>query len=476
MSENYPYPQAVFRHFAAISAIPHGSGATAQISRYCHDWAKAHDLDVSADELGNLCIKKPASAGYENRPRLILQGHLDMVCAKDPDCMKDMENDGLSLIFDDEYLSADGTTLGGDDGIAVAAALAILESDTIAHPPLTVILTVDEEIGMLGAASILPSWLDADYLLNLDSEEEGVFTVGCAGGVRVHMQVPVSHEMHEGTCFSISVSGLRGGHSGTEIHRQLMNANLALLRALQAIPTPIFLTKFSGGIRDNVIPTSAAAMFVAQTNFDTVKKAIMRAKSALQSEYPEETAFDITVENQGEKTCEAVQNTKQILDYLAQLPNGVMTMIDTLQMPETSLNLGIFDLRDDAFHVDALVRSCVNTKKTELADRLHQLTVNVGGITERSGDYPAWEYRPDTLLTRSALASYRRIFGTEPRVETIHAGLECGVLAAKSDFLTCISFGPDILDIHTPRERLSIPSTARFWQLLLDILANFPNT
>ena len=476
MTAHDKHLDAVYDNFRAIATIPHGSGNTAQISRFCVDWAHAHRLDVSADAAGNVVIRKPASKGYESRPAVILQGHLDMVCAKDDNCRKDMETEGLTLCWGREFLSAQGTTLGGDDGIAVAYALALLAADDIPHPPLTVLLTVDEEIGMLGAAAVSPSALDADYLLNLDSEEEGVFTVGCAGGVRVHLTVPVNMEKQQGVPITVKLSGLCGGHSGMEIHRPLMNANTAMVRVLQAISAPFGLCGWEGGIRDNVIPTEASVTLHCQADkVQDVLDAVENAGKTLAVDYPLDTDMKLTAAVAAESEHDAMdaEETTNLLAYLESLPNGVTAMDETLHMPQTSLNQGIFSLHDGAFHTDALVRSGINAEKDALANKLHKLALGMGGGFEDSGDYPAWEYIPNTVLEQTAVACYRNCYdGKEPLVQTIHAGLECGVLAAKSEHLTCISFGPDILDIHTPRERLSLPSVARTWTLLCEILAH----
>ena len=469
---NYPYPESVFRIFSALAAIPHGSGNTAQISKWCVETARSLGAEAHADARGNVIVRAEATEGYADRPRVILQGHMDMVCAKLPSCTKNMEKDGLDLVWSDEYLSADGTTLGGDDGVAIALAFALL-TDKKPHPPLTVIITVDEETGMDGATALDPAELDADMLINIDSEAEGVFTVGCAGGVRVHLTIPAQTEKVTGTRLNLTVSGLTGGHSGAEIHRHLMNANIALIRILRAIPMPIFLCSFSGGTRDNVIPTECSASIICTPcALETVLGAIAAEREKLAAEYPDETGFLLETDPPVKATDTALtrESTADLLHTLAQLPNGVQSMNEVLHMPETSLNLAIFRLVHNEMHVDTLIRSGINRKKDALADRVSAIALNAGGTASRSGEYPAWEYKPDTDLERKAAAVYQELFAKAPRIETIHAGLECGILASKKHDLTCISIGPDILDIHTPRERLSIPSTARTYDFLCRLL------
>ena len=467
----YPQPQAVFRYFAEIAAIPHGAGHTEQIRQWAQVTAAGLGLSVHADEAGNIIIRKAASAGYEDHPGVILQGHLDMVCAQRPDCKKDMLHEGLDLVWDGDYLSAAGTTLGGDDGIAVAYAFAVLESDTVPHPPLTVILTADEETGMDGASGLSPEELDGVSLINIDSEEEGVFTVGCAGGVRSHLRFPVIMQPAAGTALTVSLSGLTGGHSGTEIHKPLLNANAAVLRLLSGIQNPIRLAAFSGGVRDNVIPTECTALLYTDAP-DLVHAALSAGLSALKEEYPDETGICLDVtEAEGSGQALSAVNTQTLLYTLNRLPNGVQEMNPQLNMPETSLNLGIFALEDDAMQVDALIRSGVNTGKRALADALRQIAEQAGGTCTESGDYPAWEYRPGTALEETAVRVFQEQYGRAPQIVTIHAGLECGILSDKAPLLACISIGPDISDIHTPRERLSIPSVQRTWEFLRALLA-----
>ena len=468
-----PQPESVFRYFAEIASIPHGSGNTGMIRKWALDTAEKLHCPAYADETGNVVIRKAASAGYEDHPGVILQGHMDMVCAKEPDCQKNMETEGLDLIWGDTFLTADGTTLGGDDGIAVAYAFAILEDDSIPHPPLTVILTVDEETGMDGATGLAPDALTGKYLINIDSEQEGVFTVGCAGGIRVHMQEPAETQETSGTSISLTVSGLIGGHSGTEIHKPLLNANLVMLALLRAVSSPIALCAWQGGVRDNVIPTDCtAALIVSAEDAAQIRREITAQFDAIKAENPQETGMTLQINCTTESTAIALTTscTSDLLRSLDALPNGVQEMHAVLPMPETSLNLGVFALKDGVMHVDALIRSGNNAKKAALAEKLHAHIASVGGTASDSGAYPAWEYIPDTALEKTATAVYTEMYGKPPVIETIHAGLECGILAAKAPQLSCISIGPDILDIHTPRERLSLASTARTWDFLIALL------
>lgn len=473
--QELPQPETVFRYFAELSSFPHGSGHTEQIRQWALDTAARLGLSAHADETGNVIIRKDASAGYENHPRVILQGHMDMVCAQLPDCRKDMLREGIDLVWDGEHLSADGTTLGGDDGIAVAYAFAVMESETLPHPPLTVILTVDEETGMDGASGLAPEELDGTSLINIDSEEEGVFTVGCAGGVRSHLLFPVQRAVCEtGTVLTLTLSGLTGGHSGTEIHKPLLNANTVMLRLLREVPQKLLLCTWTGGVRDNVIPTDCTAeIAVSSADAETVIRSLNDTLRQIASEYPHEKTMHLEIGRASGCAPYAVQNTAALLDALALLPNGVQSVNEKLQMPQTSLNLGIFTLEEQAddMQVDALIRSGINAEKCALAGRLRQLAEDFGGSASESGEYPAWEYRPGTQLEETAVCVFQAQYGCAPKIETIHAGLECGILSGKAPQLACISIGPDIYDIHTPRETLSIPSVQRTWNFLCALLA-----
>lgn len=471
--KQFPQPESVFRYFSELAAIPHGSGNTEGIRQWALQTAERLSLSAYADSVGNVIIHKDATVGYTDHPRVILQGHLDMVCAKLPDCKKDMATEGITLVWDKDYLSADGTTLGGDDGIAIAYAFALLEANNIPHPPLTVIFTVDEETGMEGATGLTSEALDGQYLINLDSEEEGIFTVGCAGGVRTHLKFPVQKTPCTGMELRLTLSGLIGGHSGSEIHKHLLNANTAMLRLLRAGTVPFQLCEWEGGTRDNVIPTECSVtLFCAPDALQVLITEIIKEKEKICTEYPEETGLKLHTETAAASSCAALTagETSALLSTLAQLPNGVQSMNDTLHMPETSLNLGIFSLQENTMQVDALVRSSSNAQKKALAEAIIAIAEKAGGSAICSGNYPAWEYVENTTLEAVAKKVYTEQYGNEPVIQTIHAGLECGILAAKAPQLQCLSIGPDIPDIHTPRERLPIASVARTWDFLCALL------
>ncbi len=471
-------PERVFAYFEDICQIPHGSGNTKEISDYCAAFAKSHGLKYIQDENHNVIIFKDGSKGYENSEPVIIQGHLDMVCEKESGVEIDFQKDGLKLYVDGDFLKAEGTTLGGDDGIAVAYALAILENDDLEHPPLEVLLTVDEEIGLLGAESIDLSMLKGRKLLNIDSEEEGIFLTSCAGGLGAACQLPVSRIEMEGAVYELQVKGLLGGHSGVEIQKERGNGIFLLGRVLNSLRNEISfaIEHLEGGLKDNAIPRGAVARILLQSDRqeENMSVRIQELEQELKKEY-QTSDPDISICCQkvgtGKKAVIDSSSATKILFFLRTMPNGVQNMSSDIPgLVETSLNAGIMKLTEDAFSVNFSVRSSVTSRKYELTDRLAFLTEFLGGVISISGDYPAWEYKPESQVRDLIVETYRRLFQKEPKVEAIHAGLECGILSGKIPDLDCISFGPDMFDIHTTKERLSISSAERVWNLILEFL------
>ena len=471
---NHLEPQRVFHFFEELCAIPHGSGNTKAVSDWLVDFAKARGLRYVQDQLNNVVIFQDAAPGYESAEPVILQGHMDMVCEKEPGCTKDMAVEGLDLVLEGDTVSAKGTTLGGDDGIAVAMALAALEDTTLQHPRLEVVLTTDEEIGMLGAAVLDVTPLQGRTMLNIDSEEEGIFTVGCAGGSSVFCHLPLVRENFSGENLEVRVSGLVGGHSGVEINKGRANANVLigrLLRAMAAV-TELRLVSAEGGSKDNAIPTAATAV-VTVADGSAARKAAETLAAEMKKEYriadPGLTVAVETVETESLPMDEVT--TGKALCMLTCLPNGVQAMsMDIPGLVQTSLNVGILKCGDDEMTAVCSVRSSVASQKRMVQDRLRCLTEQLGGHVDVIGDYPAWEYLPDSPLRERMIEVYREQYGKEPVVETVHAGLECGLLGEKLPGLDCVSFGPDLTDIHTPRERMHIASVQRTWKLLCEVL------
>lgn len=469
-------PESVFRYFEEICAIPHGSRNTKAISDYLVSFAKAHGLRYRQDESNNVVIFAPGTCGLEDHESVILQGHMDMVCEKDAGCPLDMAVDGLDVTHDGCCIFAKGTTLGGDDGIAVAYALAILDDNTIAHPPLEVIITVDEEIGMLGAAAMDLADVKGRTMLNLDSEDEGIFTVSCAGGATCTVSLNAERKAVYGPCVRLSVEGLRGGHSGAEIHKNRANANKVMGDFLGRIQKlmPLCLTSFSGGSKDNAIPRACQATVVAMgIGLERINDIAAQLQQEVRETYDEPEAlvqaFDVDALGGNALTTAA---TADVISLLCAAPNGVQAYCpDMPELVQTSLNLGIAKL-GDRFTATFSVRSSVNAEKEGLITKLKELADFYNGTYSQSGTYPAWEFKKDSRLRDVMVPIYTRMFGKEPKVLAIHAGLECGLLGDKLPGLDCVSIGPQMHDIHTSREKLDIASTERTWKFLLEVLNN----
>ena len=460
-------PKAVMHYFEEICSIPHGSLDTKRISDYCVRFAEERGLRYIQDDSNNVVIFKDATVGYEDHPTVILQGHLDMVCEKDPDCDIDFSKDGLRLCHDGEYIFAKGTTLGGDDGIAVAYALALLDATDVKHPPLECVFTVDEEIGMLGADAMDMSVLKGRLLLNCDSEDEGVLTVSCAGGARSDFKIPVSREP-AGTCYKVSVEDLMGGHSGVEIHKGRANANKVLGDILQQLP--IRLVSIAGGSKDNAIPRACVAYVCCEAEDFPARFAVLceEAKKTL-PESETEVRFTCEPADCAEMLTEECSST--VLDLLCELPNGVQAMSKDIEgLVQTSLNLGILETTESFVRMAFSDRSSVNEEKEALLEVLRGLAKKYNAAYEESGHYPAWEYRKDSVLRDTMVSTFEDLYGKTPIVEAIHAGLECGIFCDRLPGLDAVSFGPKMQDIHTSREKLDIASVRRTWEYLLAVL------
>lgn len=470
-------PQNVFHFFEEIAAIPHGSFHTKPISDYLANFARERGLTHYQDETDNVVIIKEATEGYESADPVILQGHMDMVCEKESGVSIDFEKDGLDLYVEGDFLKARGTTLGGDDGIALAYALAILDSTELKHPRIEAVFTTNEEVGLLGAKDIDLSMLKGRTLLNIDSDVEGHFLTSCAGGLSAHSHIPVGYHKVEGVGISLKLSGLAGGHSGSEIHREHCNAALAMGRVLKEIEEnyPMGICTLSGGLKDNAIPREAEAFLVVPKEVkEDVLDLVQTLEDVLKKEYDiSEPGLSLEVSEGEETEYSSLKpaDMQKVLFYLRNVPDGVMHRSMHIEdLVETSLNLGIMELKAEEFYTCTSVRSSVGTRKEDLAKRLCYLVEFLGGDFGIEGDYPAWEYRSESKLREKIAGVYRELYGKEPVFEAIHAGLECGILSDKIPDLDAVSFGPDNFDIHTPKERLSISSTKRVWEFLVRFL------
>lgn len=470
-------PREVFAYFEALCAVPHGSGNTAAASDLCVAFAEAHGLRCRREPCGNVIIWKAASPGHEQAAPVMLQGHLDMVCAKTDDCPKDMTKEGLDLRTDGTWVWADQTSLGGDDGIAVAMMLAILADDTLVHPPLEAVFTVEEETGMDGAAALDVSDLKSRRLLNLDSEQEGVFTVSCAGGLRSECFLPAELTPADGMeSFTLTVAGLRGGHSGADIHRGRGSALQLMARVLYAAAERfpgLRLAALDGGQFDNVICsccTAAAALPVGQgaafTDF-------VRAFAVeVQNEYAvTDPGVTLTCAPAAAETAVDSDRTLTLLRALAALPQGVEAMdTDFPGLVQTSMNIGVAHLTAEGLCVTCSLRSSVSSRKEMLAARVRAIMALAGGTVTEHGRYPGWQYRRQSAFRDTVIAAYQDVTGREAVVEATHGGLECGLLIDKLPGLDAVSLGPDIPDIHSVREKLSVASTARVYAAVREAL------
>ena len=466
-------PRGVFRFFEELCAIPHGASNTKAVSDWLMDFARERGLEAYQDGLNNVIIIKEATSGYESAEPVILQGHMDMVCEKAPGCAKDMEKEGLDLAVDGDAVYAEGTTLGGDDGIAVAMALAILDADDIPHPRLEAVFTVDEEIGMLGATALDVSMLRGRRMLNLDSEEEGVFTVGCAGGNLTQCTLPLTRAPYAGKALTVTVGGLRGGHSGAEIDKGLGNANMLMGRLLYAASrkAELRLVEVNGGLKDNAIPRETVATLVT-TDPEAVLAVCRELDAQLKNEYrtTDPNVFVTAAESTASLPMDD-DTTRRVLCFLTCAPNGIQAMsADMPGLVQTSLNLGILKTEKDAVIASFCVRSSIDGQKQMLVERLTCMTEALGGTVEVFGDYSGWEYRPDSPLRELLVEVFTQQYGHAPRIEAIHAGVECGIFSGKLPGLDCVSMGPDLTEIHTCREKLYISSVQRLWTMVLETL------
>lgn len=459
----------VFYYFSKIAEIPHGSADTAKIADYLVSFANEKGLYVRRDGANNVIIKKPATKGYENRPAVIIQGHTDMVIAKTDDCKKDLSSDGLDLYVDGDFLKANGTTLGGDDGVAVAYALALLASNDIPHPAIEAIFTSDEEIGLLGAVALDTFDVDAKVMINVDSDCEGVFTVGCAGGMRIDLSAPMKKKCNEEATVKLSVSGLLGGHSGIEINKGRYNAIKILAELLSMIGEPISLGALKGGNADNAIPRFAECL----VNRDAEEK-IKAALPAIYEKYGSaEPDMAITIDAAECTHLFDTESSKNIISLINEEPSGVIKMSEDIPtLVETSLNLGILASDECSARLSFSVRSAKGEDKAKLATRVKNIAEAHGASHASHGEYPAWEYRRDSHLRDVMCDVYKKMYNKDAKVVIIHAGLECGIFSGKIEGLDCVSIGPNNYDIHTTEERLSISSTVRVWSFLLEVLKN----
>jgi dipeptidase D len=474
-------PTSVWNYFSEILQIPRPSKKEERIIQYLLDFAASHNLNAKMDEVGNVLISKPATPGMESRPVIVLQTHVDMVCEKNADKDFDFENEAIEAIVGEEWVTANGTTLGADDGIGIAAQLALLASDDIPHGPVECLFTVDEETGLTGAFALKPGFFTGKILINLDSEDEGEIFIGCAGGIDTVATFRYTKEQTPfgSVAFRIKVTGLTGGHSGDDIHKGLGNANKILARFLKREFNSLQLSlfDFDGGNLRNAIAREAVAWVVIpasqrnqfQSDFDEFVSSVL-------SEY-EKTEPSLEIYMTPTETPYQVMNyssASNLLNALVACPHGVLEMSSRMPgMVETSTNLAsVKFLPFNEVVVTTSQRSEIESRKYMAADMVEATFRLAGGTVVHSDGYPGWTPNPDSEILRIAVSSYKRLFGEEPVVRSIHAGLECGLFSQKYPGLDMISIGPTIKGAHSPTERINIGTTQKFWDHLLDILKN----
>lgn len=477
-----PEPKNVFKYFYDICSIPHGSGNTKAISDYCVRFAEENNLRYIQDSFNNVIIFKDASAGCENAPTVIIQGHLDMVCEAEDGFAIDFEKDGLKVKTDNDFVYADGTSLGGDDGIAVAYALAILSDTSLVHPRIEAVFTTDEETGMTGAANLDCTALQGRIMLNIDSEEEGIFTVSCAGGAKITQSLPLDYEKTDTNSITVTVSGLTGGHSGTEIHHGRGSAIILLARMLKSLRSEFNFgfSDFCGGTKDNAIPTNASCRIFADSSaLSEITDRISAIEQTFKAEF-EKTDPNLKIcvraDEKSGKAAFTDKTADAVLELILGNPCGVISMSRDIDgLVQTSVNCGSVCTTDTEMLIRLAPRSSSASELEEIVGKIVSLCTALGGMTDISGSYPPWEYNRNSEISRVCARVYKELYGKDAVVTAIHAGLECGIFAGKMPDLDCISFGPDIFDIHTHRERLSISSAARVWQFLVKTLEEIGN-
>lgn len=476
-----PKLQLVFKYFEKISKIPRCSGEEKEISDYLVNEGKRLGLEVIQDETLNVIIKKPATVGYENSPGVILQGHMDMVCEKNKDTEHDFAKDEIKLRLDGDYLYATGTTLGADNGIAIAMGLALLASDDIPHPPLEVVYTVNEEVSMIGAMNLDGSLFKGKYIINLDSEEEGKITVSCAGGVTAIATITKEYKdiTSPKTAYAVSIKGLQGGHSGMEIDKQRANSNVLMGRVLNELCKNIDydLVTIHGGLKNNAIPREAECVILVDSQYeDSLQKEINTMIDIFKNEYKTSDP-NVNLEchklekNYDKSLSDDVKN--RIIGVLNLMPRGIQTMsADIGGLVESSTNLGVVVTNDNEVKFELATRSSVKSLKDDLNNRMNLLCKSLGVKLDLEDDYPEWEYVKNSKLEKICVDTYEELTGNKPEIIAIHAGLECGLLLDAIKGAEAVSIGPDLFDVHTPNEHLSVGSTERTWDYLVAVLKN----
>ena len=470
-------PESFFNYFEEISAIPRGSGNEKGIADYIVDFANKRGLYCYRDEVNNVFVRMPASAGRENEGAVMLQGHTDMVCEKNADVVHDFEKDGIKLVLNGDLLTADGTTLGADNGVAVAMMLAILDGELESHPAIECLFTVSEEVGLDGAKAFDYSIAKAEKMLNLDSEGEGMATVSCAGGVRSDIVLKADKCDCSGKkAIEISISGLSGGHSGADIHTGKANANKLMGRVLCAIleKIEIAIAEINGGSKDNAIPRECSAVIVLdEADVDVAKAIVSEQLCQIKNEVNEDDAeVDIEAKLLGNADkCFSAELSRKVIAFVNSIANGVLAMSNDIKdLVEFSRNLGVIRTNNEGIELILSTRSSTESLLDSSERELALLADMMGGEIRHHGRYPGWKYEKDSELRVKYIDAARKILGLEPQILAIHAGLECGIIKSHINNMDIISIGPEMRGIHSPDEVLDLASCERFWLLIEEML------
>lgn len=466
-------PKNVFKWFYEINQYPRSSGNEKAVSDFLVKFAKERNLEVYQDKALNVIIKKAGTLGFENSKTVIIQGHMDMVCVKTDDSNHNFETDPIEMIVDGDIIRANKTTLGGDDGIAVAFGLALLDSNDIPHPPIELLITTNEETGMDGAMALTSEHLSGTKLINIDSEEEGIFLVSCSGGATIDSVFDIERESNTLPAYEISISGLKGGHSGIEIYLQRANAIKVLARLLNSVKNDISLASIVGGIKHNSIPSTSKAVFVTE-NFKSIEEKLNTLIANIKEEYRvEEPDFKIEIKNVEIKESYSKNLSNRVIDFLMILPDGVQYISKDIEgLVQTSLNNAVIGEANGKLTLITSVRSASSSSLEEILNKIKSLANLLKVETKVYSTYPAWQYEVHSELRDIAISTFKECYGKEPKISSIHAGLECGLLKGILPNTEMISFGPNIKNAHSPAECMSIASVQRVWEFLKELLKN----
>lgn len=480
---DHPKTKETLKWFSEISKIPRCSKKEERISQWLVEWAEANHFQYKRDKVKNIVIRVPATQGYEKAPIVVIQGHMDMVCEKIPESKHDFSKDPIELVYDGEWLTANGTTLGADNGIALAMAMALaLDKDT-PHPPLELLFTVDEETGLTGANSLEPGFIDGRILINVDSEDEGVFTVGCAGGINTNLYLPVCFESSPGglKTYSLHAGNMKGGHSGIDIAKEKANAIKVLCRLLEVLGeiTPIHIADIRGGSAHNAIPRDCTAtVLLNPAEMAKVREKVAEVESVLRDEY-NNTDPDLTLVMKEADAAEKALGTAEsvrLVQFIRAIPHGVAAMsTDIANLVETSNNLARIWIENGEVNVLSSQRSSVVSRLHALTRRIEDVAKLAGGRAKSGDGYPPWQPNMDSPLLARSLKLYRSLFNKEPVVEVIHAGLECGIISDRNPGMDMISIGPDLRYPHSPDEKVHVGAIGKVWDFIAELLKDLKN-